>query len=394
MRVCSPHCGLDPETTSGGETYERELLTRLAGLGMVCDLILARHKRVPHGVSNLVIHRLPIARGLRWPVAALVFPPFVKRVFERTHFDVLRVHSLRYVGPAALWARRRYGLDVPIVSHHHHLEPDPLNSIIERRVLAASERIITVSEFSKRQLSGSLAIGGDRVEVVPNGVDERFRAGPADPALRSRHGLRTGPVVLFLGGLKPRKNLPFLLGVWREVMTKRPDATLLVVGAGPLGAGLRRQAAALGLGRGVVFAGRVAEAEKVAHYRLADVFVFPSSLEGFGLAVGEAMSCGLPVVASDQGALPELVVDARGGIICPDGDVAAFTRALLRLLAAADLRAQFGGFNRDRVEERFRWGPAARRVLDIYEEVLGDWKRGHRRPWPEGLDRGCARRGA
>ncbi len=379
MRVSSPHCGLDPETTSGGETYERELLTHLARLGMVSELILARHKRVPDRIANFVVHRLPMGRGLRWPVAAAVFAPAIARVHRKTRFDLLRVHSLRYVGPAALLARRFWRLDVPIVSHHHHLEPSPWNRLVERRVLAASERVITVSEFSRRQLVDALDLPAERVEVVPNGVDEKFVPGPADPALKARYGLGDGPVALFLGGLKPRKNLPFLLDFWQDVASARPRATLLIAGDGPEGSALRRRADRLGVGSRVVFTGRLPEALKVAHYRLASVFLFPSTLEGFGLAVGEAMSCGLPVVASDQGALPELVVRDAGGLVCRSGDRAAFVQATLRLLDDADLARRFGAFNRERVERHFRWPRAARRVLEIYEEVLGDWKRGVRR---------------
>ena len=122
MRVCTPHCGLDPEARLGGEVYEREILRALADRGMVFDILLARHKRLPEGVANWIVHRLPIGRGLRWPVAALLLPPIIKRVHDATRFDVLRVHSLRYIGPAALRARRRYRLDVPIVAHHHHLD--------------------------------------------------------------------------------------------------------------------------------------------------------------------------------------------------------------------------------------------------------------------------------
>jgi glycosyltransferase involved in cell wall biosynthesis len=379
MRVCSPHCGLDPETVSGGETYERELLTHLGGIGMVSDLILARHQRVPQGLANAVVHRLIMGRGLRWPVAALAFPPAVARVYRETPFDLLRVHSLRYTGPAALLARRFYGLDVPIVSHHHHLDASVWNPLIERRVLHASERVITVSEFSKRQLVSALGVPAERVEAVPNGVDEKFSPGPADPALRARYVLGPGPVALFLGGLKPRKNLPFLLEAWSDVSRARPDARLVIVGSGPLAGDLRRRAAVLGMDARVVFTGRIPETEKVAHYRLADVFVFPSTLEGFGLAVGEAMSCGLPVVASDQGALSELVVDGRGGFVRGAGDRTGLSGAVLGLLGDADLRARFGAFNRERVDRHFRWPRAARRVLEIYEEVVGDWKRGVRR---------------
>src|SRR5256885_17163969 len=78
VRICSPHCGVDPETTSGGETYEREVLRHLAGLGHSIELLLARHKRHPAGVPNLTAHRLPIGRGLRWPVAALLLARYIE----------------------------------------------------------------------------------------------------------------------------------------------------------------------------------------------------------------------------------------------------------------------------------------------------------------------------
>jgi phosphatidylinositol alpha-1,6-mannosyltransferase len=375
VRICSPHCGVDPESTSGGETYERELLRHLAARGAVVDLLLARHKRYPEGVPNWIVHRLPIGRGLRWPVAMLLLPPIIARLHRTTRFDLLRAHSLRFIGPAALIARRRYRLDVPIVSHHHHLDPSWLNPVIERRVIEGSERVITVSEFSRRQLVEALGVSGDRIEVVPNGIDEHFApAGPGDA--RRRLGLGDGPVALFLGGLKPRKNLAVLLDAWREVARQKSDARLVLAGTGPLEAGLRRRAAALGLSDRVVFTGRVAEADKVACYNAADLFVSPSSLEGFGFTVGEAMSCGLPVIVSDRGALPELVVDGEGGFVCRHGDAGALARRVLLLLGDAPLRARFGRFNRERIDRRFRWDRAARRVLEIYDEVLAEWKRG------------------
>lgn len=379
MRICSPHCGMDPESTSGGETYERELLRHLAARGAMVDILLARHKRYPEGVPNWIIHRLPIGRGLRWPVAMLLLPPIIRRLHDETRFDLLRVHSLRYIGPAALIARRRYRLDVPIVSHHHHLDSSWLNPVIERRVIAGSERVITVSEFSRRQLVETLGVPPDRIEVVPNGIDRRFAPGAGD-RVRRRHGLLEGPVALFLGGLKPRKNLALLLDAWREVASARADARLLIAGAGPLESSLGRRAVALGLGGRVVFAGRITEAEKVGYYNAADLFVSPSSLEGFGFTVGEAMSCGLPVVVSDRGALPELVAHGEGGFACRHGDAGELARRILQLLGDAELRRRFGGFNRDRVDRRFRWERASRRVWEIYEEVLAEWKRGLR-PW-------------
>lgn len=370
MRICSPHCGVDPDTTSGGETYERELLRHLGRRGVEIDLMLARHKRVPVDVKNWTVHRLPIGRGLRWPVAAILLPPLIKRLYDLRPFDILRAHSLRFIGPAALAARRRYGLDVPIVAHHHHLDAGWLNPLIERKVIEGSDRVITVSEFSRRQLIDELGIGSERIDVVPNGIDERFAPGADSRALRERYGMGDRQVVLFLGGLKTRKNLPFLLDVWRRVATLRPRATLLIAGTGPAAGELHRRARQLDLVGRVVFAGRVSEQEKVGYYNLADIFVFPSSLEGFGLAVGEAMSCGLPVVTSDRGALPELVRDRHGGFVCRGNHLDDFSGALMMLLDDANLRRTFGSYNRQLVERCYRWGLAAARVHAIYDDLL------------------------
>jgi glycosyltransferase involved in cell wall biosynthesis len=370
MKICSPHCGLAPETTSGGETYERELLLSLARLGVEIDVLLARGKPVPAAPPALRVHRLPIGRGLRWPVALFLLPPSIRRHRERVGFDVLRAHSLRFIGPGALWARRRYGWDVPVIAHHHHLDPSRLNGLIERRVIEGADHVVTGSEFAVRQLRAELGVRTDHVSVVPYGVDARFAPGPRRPELLARYGLEGKTVVLFLGGLKARKNLFLLLDVWREVVTARPDARLVVAGGGALRAALAARAAAAGIAETVVFTGYVPEQEKPAHYNLADVFVFPSAMEGFGLAIGEAMSSGLPVVASSRGSIPELYTDGEGGFLCDPERPAEFAARLQTLLADPALRERFGRANRDRVERHFRWERCATATRRVYERVL------------------------
>jgi glycosyltransferase involved in cell wall biosynthesis len=379
LRICSPHCGVNPETTSGGETYERELLVRLGQAGVRVDLILARGKPHPEGVPNWTVHRFPIGRGLRWYVAPFVVPGAVKRVWDETRFDLLRVHSLRYMGPGALWARRRYGLDVPVVSHHHHLDPSPLNRIIERRVVDASDRVIVGSEFGKRQLASELGVRTDHVSVVYYGVDPAFVPRPPSLGLVDRYGLRGHPVVLFFGGLKPRKNLVLLLDVWGHVAARRPEARLVIAGGGRLRAALERHAARLGLESRVVFTGYVPEAEKAAHFNLADVFLFPSAMEGFGFTVAEAMSSGVPVVASDRGSIPELVADGESGFVCDPATPDRFVERLVLLLGDSALRDKFGAAGRERTDRLFRWEACVDGTRRVYEEALDDWRR---RPGP------------
>jgi glycosyltransferase involved in cell wall biosynthesis len=380
MRVCSPHCGLAPETTSGGETYEREVLTGMARQGVEVDVLLARGKPVPEGVPDLRVDRLPIGRGLRWPVAAVLLPPAIRRAHARRPFDVLRVHSLRFIGPAALWARRRYRLDAPVIAHHHHLDADWLNPLIERRVVDGADHVVTGSEFSRRQLAAELGARTDHVSVVPYGVGARFRPAPPRADLVARLGLAGARVVLFLGGLKGRKNLFALLDLWRGVAAAVPDARLVVAGGGALRSALEARAARLGLAGRVAFTGYVPEADKAAVYNLADVFVFPSALEGFGLAVGEAMSSGLPVVASRRGSIPELVVDGETGFLCDPDRPETFARRVLDLLADAPLRTKLGAAGAERVERLFRWERCVRTTVAVYERVLDEHRRRVRGP--------------
>ena len=384
MRICSPHCGIDPETTSGGETYERELLRHLGVLGHAVELLLARHKRYPDGVPNWTVHRLPHGRGLRWPVAALLLPPYIHRLYDRPGFDLLRAHSLRFIGPAALIARRRYRIDVPIVAHHHHLDRNWLNPLIEARVMRAVERVVVGSEFAIRQAAAELGVGREQFSAVPYGVDRRFRRAPKAAALVTQHRLDGKVVALFLGGLKERKNLFFLLDVWREVTRAREDARLVVAGSGPLLAPLERYAAKLCLDGRVVFAGYVQESAKVDYYNLADLLLFPSAMEGFGLTVAEAMSCELPVVVSDRGSLPELVVDGEGGFLVDPSNRDAFVRKALLLCADPMLRKKLGAANGERVDRLYRWDHCAAATARVYEEVLEGWRRrgGIRGPRP------------
>jgi phosphatidylinositol alpha-1,6-mannosyltransferase len=376
MRLCTPHCGLAPETTSGGETYERELLVRLGAAGVRVEVILARGKPHPPSVPNWTVHRFAIGRGLRWYIAPLVVPEAIRRVHAAVGFDLLRVHSLRYIGPAALLARRRYRLDVPVVAHHHHLDPSPLNRLIEKRVVDGVDRLVVGSEFARRQLATELGARTDHVAVVPYGVDARFAPRPPRADLRARYELGSGPVALFLGGLKARKNLPGLLETWAAVAARHPDARLLIAGGGALLASLRALAESRGLAGSVRFSGYVPEAEKADHFNLADVFVFPSAMEGFGLAVAEAMASGLPVVASDRGAIPELVADGEGGFLCDPARPELLADRLKRLLADAPLRAKLGAANAERVERQFRWERCVAATRRVYEDALTAYRRG------------------
>lgn len=375
MRVCSPHCGIAPESGSGGEVYERELLKGLAGRGVECDILLARGKPHERGVRGFTMHPVWPPKGLRWYVTPFVWPRVIKRVWDTRPFDLLRAHSVRFVGPAALLARRRYGLPVPVVTHHHHLDPSPLNPLLEKRVLEGSDRVITDSEFARRQLADELHLRTDHVTVIYCGVGPQYAPMPRDPALEARYGLKGKRVLLCLGPLIHRKNPFFLVEAFAEIKRASSEPVALVwVGAGPLRAKLEALVGKLGLTGAVVFTGYVPQAEKVPILNLADVFVFPSLLEGFPLAPQEAMSCGKPVVAFRVASLGEMVDEGRSGFLVAKNDRAAFVERVLWLLRDPALLAKLGTASAERVERFFRWETTVRRVHEVYNEVVNEFR--------------------
>jgi glycosyltransferase involved in cell wall biosynthesis len=114
--------------------------------------------------------------------------------------------------------------------------------------------------------------------------------------------------------------------------------------------------------------------DKVAHYNLADVFLFPSAMEGFGLTVAEAMSCGRPVVASDRGSIPEVLAEGEGGFLCDPAAPERFVERLLLLMGDPALRRKFGAANAERVDRLFRWERCVDATRRIYEEAVETWR--------------------
>jgi glycosyltransferase involved in cell wall biosynthesis len=202
------------------------------------------------------------------------------------------------------------------------------------RLARRARRIITVSKFSRQRLLEFTGVDPDRVVVIPNGVSPQFA--PVEPekvaAVKARLGL-PARYVLSVGSLEPRKNLSRLLEAWRRLPSVAPDVSLVLVGA------TSKVFQTVDFARdvpSVVFAGYVNDHDLPAVYSGAQMFVYPSLYEGFGLPVLEAMACGTPVVCSSATALPEVVGDA--GILVDPYQPEAIADGIRRLLADIPLQ--------------------------------------------------------
>jgi glycosyltransferase involved in cell wall biosynthesis/GT2 family glycosyltransferase len=232
-------------------------------------------------------------------------------------------------------------------------------------------RVVTVSEFTRRDLLGLLPdLDPERVVAIPNGVGSAFRPDPgAVVAVRERFGIAE-PYVLFVGALQPRKNLRRLLRAWAAVVADpRRDEQLLLVGPAKQEVDeLHREIGELGLGARVRFLPYVDDpAELASLYAAARAFAFPSLYEGFGIPVAEAMACGTPVVAADATALPEVCGDAA--VLVDPLDEGAIADGLRRVLDDDALRARLRDAGLARAAG-YRWEDAAERLAGVYVDVL------------------------
>jgi glycosyltransferase involved in cell wall biosynthesis len=225
----------------------------------------------------------------------------------------------------------------------------------EQEVARGARFVFTYSEFARRSFVEDYGCAPERVITAGAGAHL-----PASPDAESGAGR---PTALFVGMDFERKGGPVLLEAWQLVERELPDAELLV--AGP-----RRRIPSAA--RNVRWLGRVGREEVAALYRSATVFVLPSLYEPFGLVVLEAMSAGLPVVASDCCALPELVEPGVTGELVEPGSPDALAAALVRLLADPWRAAEQGRAGRERLRARHTWSRAAEKVAAGLEAAVAE----------------------
>jgi len=252
----------------------------------------------------------------------------------------------------------------------------PMDHWFDRLAMAGLKRastIISVSHFTKQTLIDTLAIPNERVHVVYEGVDHTiFNHRQVPKTFYDRYQLDDqGHYVLYVGSENPRKNLPRLLSAFAKLREAIPQTKLIKIGSIeylPQAEDLHRQVREMGLSESVIFVEHVPDEDLAQFYNLADLFVFPSLLEGFGLPVLEAMACGTPVVTSNCSSLPEVAGEAA--LLVDPYDVGAIEKAMFQVLCDPNLAAELRERGLKRAKE-FTWENTARETVKIYERVLG-----------------------
>jgi glycosyltransferase involved in cell wall biosynthesis len=235
-----------------------------------------------------------------------------------------------------------------------------MQNLVSRRI----ERVITVSQSSADAIERAHKITRSKLRLVYNGVDiDLFKVNGG--VIKEPNSL-----ILVNSGEQSIKGVPYLLKAL-HLLKDETEVKLTVVGSPTPDGQYLKLVEEYGLGDVITFTGRVTTEELVKHYLASEICVVPSLYEGFGLPAAEAMSCRLPVITTRGGALPEVVgQDGDAGILVPPADPDALARAIKHLLSDKNLQRKMGEAGRKRVEKNFTWEQAARRMVEVYQEVL------------------------
>jgi glycosyltransferase involved in cell wall biosynthesis len=250
-----------------------------------------------------------------------------------------------------------------------------LAAAAEKWTLTRADAVLTVSALLAEHAI-SLGVPAERVHVLPNGVDAAlFCPGPPRPATRARWGIGDGPLLGFVGGLRPWHGVDALPPLFERLAPRYEGLQMVIVGAGPLEGTLRSDFERRGLESRTVFTGAVPQEEVPPLLREFDVALapYPKPDHAFyfsPLKLFEYMACGAAIVAPALGQIADVVRDGENGLLCPPGDLDALEAACDRLLSEPLLRRRLGEAAAKEMRARYTWDINARRVAEIGAGIL------------------------
>lgn len=289
------------------------------------------------------------------------------RRLRAAHYDGLLVSWAYPDAAAAGWLARRLGIPYVVKVHGSDLNVQASHALRRPQIRSALRGAAAVIAVSRALADKAVAIGADaaRVHVLYNGVDSALFAPGSRTEARERLHLAAGsPLLLYVGNLKSSKGCMDLLEAFPALLAAHPQARLIYVGQGPCRAGLFQRAAALGCAERLSMIGAVAHAALGDWFRAADLLCLPSHNEGVPNVVLEAMACGIPVVATRVGGIPE-VVPEYAGILVPVHQREALSAALIEASGRAWNSATIAAH-----ANHFRWEDNVQRLDQVLQAVV------------------------
>jgi glycosyltransferase involved in cell wall biosynthesis len=382
MNLCLVNLDFRPYRTSGHAIYGELLADGLRAAGHEVTMVASRRGAAPSWQSSegIRVIRVPIGRT-DWIGFSLRAARQVQKLEQQMCFDVVHFLDLHfayayrgnYVATVVQPFRQRLQAKGGLPYHRgywnlafRYAYYTAASLTLERWASARAQLMLATSHAVREAYIRDYPAQAERTVVVPEGIDVAHYQGRDSQDLRAGLGLDGKRVLLYVGFSTPRKGLEYL---GRALDELGPDCRLLVVGKWEAGyrEKFRRSLSPRSQDK-VIELGYLPDEVMPSYYSLADVFVLPSLLEGFGLPLAESMACGTPIVATRVGSIPEVVGDA--GLLVPPMDGHALAEAIGTLLADEGLRRRLGIRGVDRARRFYSQDSMVSGTLEAYQTYL------------------------
>ena len=293
-------------------------------------------------------------------------------------FDVIHAHDW-LVASAAKTLKHAY--DIPLVSTIHATEAGRNSGIhdetqryindTEWLLTYESTEVIVNSNFMKGHIQGLFGLPFDKINVVPNGINlTNFNGIERDYEFRRKYARDDEKIILYMGRLVHEKGIGHLIAAMPKILENYHDSKLIIAGKGGMIDELKYQVEALGLSDKVYFTGYLNGKDVQKMYKCADVAVFPSTYEPFGIVALEAMLAGVPTVVSDVGGLNEIVEHGVTGMKSYSGNANSIADSILALLFDHQLAAKVSKNAKAKVKEVYNWNKIAQDTHFTYQKAI------------------------
>lgn len=373
-----------PRNVGGLSNHVYNLCKAMTSLGHEVHIITCEEGTAPveeddNGVSvhRVTPYRIETEDFSKW-IMQLNFSMIeecVRIIRKLGRIDIIHAHDWlsAYSAKAIKWA-----FNVPMVSTIHATEAGRNNGIRTdtQRYISSTEwllsyeswKIVACSNYMKSQIVSTFNVSEEKIWVIPNGVNtEQYNANVNLSFFRRQYAKDDEKIIFFIGRHVFEKGIQLLIDAAPQIMEKYNRVKFVIAGQGPMTEELKRKVKDMGYENKMVFAGYMDEDKKNRLYMVANVAVFPSLYEPFGIVALEAMAAGCPVVVSDTGGLGEIVKHKYTGMKMINGDVKSLADNVTELLKDDELQSYVKKNAEKLVKEKYTWNEVARLTVKMYE---------------------------
>jgi glycosyltransferase involved in cell wall biosynthesis len=336
---------------------------------------------------HIMGHAKSLAADVRLrPLVYLLLPFFLMAAFRKLYqvvrrqkAQIVHVHWVLPNGPVAALVARLRGIPLVVSLHGSDIYVAQKNRLFGAVARWVFRNAGAVSACSQGLKLSALELGSPiEPSLITWGADPQiFRPLPRDEyTLNKLEVSRSNLCVVALGRLVHKKGFDILINVWKRISAAFPSARLIIAGEGPLRPILSEQAKALGIAESVILPGRVPWNQVPGLFSCADLFILPSiidkhgNIDGLPTVLLEAMSCGLPVIASQIGGMSEVIDNHQNGVLVPAGNEAALAEAIQELLENPAKRESLGLEARRSITNALHWEQVAKEFISLFDESI------------------------